>query len=130
MECVKLVMLARWKCTQLNHLGPSVVALRLKLLFAEFKWYKSPGNDGIPTEVILVAAETLRPEIRELSNSVRNKRKLPQQLNGSLIIFVNKNGDTTNCSNCYLLRTETHHYSSVLLNYIDPTCSVAFFTST
>jgi hypothetical protein len=50
-----------------------------KNIIENLKRYKSPGSDGIPTELIQAGGEILRSKINNLIKSIWNKEELPDQ---------------------------------------------------
>jgi hypothetical protein len=73
--------------------------LKLKLLLAELKKYKSPGSDQILVELIQAGDKMLLSATHKLINSVWNKEELPDQWKESIIVPVQKKGDKTDCNN-------------------------------
>jgi hypothetical protein len=45
----------------------------------KLKWYRSPGLDQIPKELIQAGGETLHSEIHNLIRFIWNKEELPHQ---------------------------------------------------
>jgi hypothetical protein len=64
----------------------------------KLKWYKSPGADQIPAELIQAVGGTLHSEIHKLIKLIWNKEELPHQWNESTVP-IHKKGDKTECSN-------------------------------
>jgi hypothetical protein len=62
---------------------------------------KLPGRpiDQIPTELVKAGGRTFRSDIHKLIISVCNKEELPEQGKESIIVFVYKEGDKTDCIN-------------------------------
>jgi hypothetical protein len=56
-------MLGRWIYIQLSHLVPEPNLIKAEIASGKLKWYKSPGTDQIPAELIKAGGETLRIEI-------------------------------------------------------------------
>jgi hypothetical protein len=77
--------------------GPS--HLKIQILIAEFKTYKSPGIDEIPAELIQTEGKILLSVIHKLINSIWNEEELPVQWKESSIVPVHKKGDKTGCNN-------------------------------
>jgi len=73
-------------------------------------------------ELIQTGGNTLRSEI-QIINSVRNKKKLPQQWKESVVVPIHKKGDKTDCSNyrgMSLLTTTYKILSSILVSRLTP----------
>jgi hypothetical protein len=71
----------------------------VKVTLEKLKRYKSPGTDQNPAELLVAGGETLRSDIRKLINSEWNNKGLPQHCKESLIPFIYKKGDKTECNN-------------------------------
>jgi hypothetical protein len=100
---------------------PSVV--EVKIAIGKLKWYKSPGTDQIPAEMIKAGGETLYSEIRKLICSIWNEEELPQQWKETIIIPIHKKGDKTGCNNyrgISLLSTAYKMLSNILLVRLIP----------
>jgi hypothetical protein len=70
--------------------GPS--RLEVDIAIAKLKKYKSPGSDEILAEMIQSGGEILLSAIQKLINSVRNKGKLSDQWEESIIVPIHKKG--------------------------------------
>jgi hypothetical protein len=96
---------------------------RLKLSLQSCKKYALLGTNRIPAESIHAGGETLRLEIHNLINSFWNKKELPQQWKGSIIITSYRKGDKTDGSNYQrmsLLSTSYKILSNILLSRLGP----------
>jgi hypothetical protein len=81
-------------------------------------YYKSPGSDQIPAELIQAGGEILHPKIHKLINSIWNKEKLPYQWKEYIFLPVHKKGNKTDCNNyrrISLLSTSYKILSNILL---------------
>ena len=58
---------------------------------------KSPGPDGITTEMLVAAGEVRVSELTELSNMIHNQECFPSELNKSIFITLPKVNGTINC---------------------------------
>jgi hypothetical protein len=96
--------------------GPS--HLKVEIVIAKMKKYKTPGSDQILVELIQAGGETLVSVIHKLINSVWNK-ELPDQLKESIIVPVHKKGDKNGCNNYHLHTNIIECPSSSLGAYID-----------
>jgi len=67
-------------------LVPEPRAFEDEMAIEKRKRQKSPGTDQIPAELIKARGRTIRPEIHELINSIRNKEELPEEWKGSNIL--------------------------------------------
>lgn len=65
----------------------------------KLKWYKFPGTNQIPAELIETEGKILHSEIHILINSVLNQEQLPQQWKESIIVPICNNGNKTDCNN-------------------------------
>jgi len=71
----------------------------VEITVGKLKWYKSPGIDQIPAELIQAGGNTLHSEIHKLTNSIWNKEELPQHWKEYIIVPVYKKCDGTDCTN-------------------------------
>jgi hypothetical protein len=93
-------MLSRQKYLQLSRYYLNLVLLRLNLLLQNWgKYiYKSPVSDEIPAKLVQEKGATLRSEIHNPINSLRN-RKIYLISERSLLLYqLNENGVKTYCS--------------------------------
>ena len=58
---------------------------------------KSPGQDGITTEMLVAAGEIGILELTELSNMIHNQGSFPSKLNNSIFITLPKVNGTIKC---------------------------------
>jgi hypothetical protein len=65
----------------------------------KLKRYKSPSVNQIPAELIQAGGETLRLNIHNLMQLIRNKEELPHQWKESIVVPIHKKGVKTECSN-------------------------------
>jgi hypothetical protein len=89
----------------------------------KLKWYKSPGVDQIPTELIQAGREILHSEIHKLIKLICNKEELPHQWKESIVVPTHKKGDKTDCNNYQgisLLSTSYKILSNILLTRLTP----------
>ena len=80
---------------------------------------KSPGIDGIPSEVYKHAGDHIKAKLLELFNLCLNNGEVPQEFKDALIVTIYKKGDKTNCGNyrgISLLCTAGKIFSKLLLN--------------
>jgi hypothetical protein len=101
--------------------GPS--RLEVETAIAKLKKYKSPGSDQIPADLIQVGGEKLLSAIHKLINSICNKKELPDQWKGSIIVPIHKKDDKTDYSNyrrISLLSTSYKILSNILLSRLSP----------
>ncbi|KAK4309301.1 hypothetical protein Pmani_019063 [Petrolisthes manimaculis] len=80
---------------------------------------KSPGLDGIPSEIYKHAGEQIKLKLLELFNICLYIGVVPQEFKDTLIVTIYKNGDKTNCGNyrgISLLCTAGKIFSKLLLN--------------
>jgi hypothetical protein len=106
----------------LEPLVPKHNSFEVEISIEKLKWYKSPGIDQIPAELIQAGGNTLCSEIHKLINSIFNKEELPQQWKESVIKPVYKKGDKTDC-NCrmiLLLATTYKILSNILVSRLIP----------
>jgi hypothetical protein len=89
---------------------PDPSPFEVEITIENLKRYKSPGIDGIPTELIQAEGEILRFKIHKLIKFIWNKEELPNQWKESIIVPVNKKGDKTvviiGGYHCYQLHTK------------------------
>jgi sorting nexin-29 len=101
--------------------GPS--CLKVEIVIAKLKKYKSPDSDEILAELIQAGGEMLLSAIHKLINSVWNEEELPDQWNESIIVPVHKMGDKTDCNNyrgMSLLSSSYNILSNILLASLGP----------
>jgi hypothetical protein len=104
-------------------LVPDPSYFEFEIAIAKLKFYKSPGSDQIPAELIQAGGEILHSKIHELINSIWNMGKLPDQWKQSFIIPFHKKGDKTDCSNyrgISILSTSYKIVSNILLSRLSP----------
>ena len=63
------------------------------------KCNKSPGEDGIPTELMQKGGEILSINMHELIQLVWKQETMPKEWSTSIIVSLHKKGDRTNCNN-------------------------------
>jgi hypothetical protein len=78
---------------------PEPSASEVEVGIGKLEWYKSPGVDQIPAELIQAGGETLRSEIHKLIKLISNKEELPRQWNESVVVPIHKKGDKTDYIN-------------------------------
>jgi hypothetical protein len=79
-------------------LVPYPSPFEVEITIENLKRYKSPGSDGISTELIQAGGEILRSKIHRLINSISNREELPDQWKKSVIVPIHKKGDKTDCN--------------------------------
>jgi hypothetical protein len=90
---------------------PSLIEVAIAIL--KLKRYRSLGFDQIPAKLIKAGGGTLCTEVHKLICSIWNKEELPQQWKESMIVPVNRKGNTIDQK---LLRN--HLLINCLQNYI------------
>jgi hypothetical protein len=98
-------------------------ASEVEVAIGKLKWYKSPGVDQIPAELIKAGGETLCSEICKLIKLIWNKEELPHQWRESIVVPIHKKGDKTDCSNyrgISLLTVLNKILSNILLCRLTP----------
>jgi hypothetical protein len=80
-------------------LVPEPSAFGVELAIEKLNSHKSPGIDKIPGELFKTGGKTIRPAIHKLTNSIWNKKELPEEWKESIIVPIYKHGDKTDCSN-------------------------------
>jgi len=80
-------------------LGPEPSTFEFEIDVEKLQRHESPGTDQIPTELIKAGGRKIRNEIHKLINSVWNKEELPEEWKESIIVYIYKKGDKTDCSN-------------------------------
>ena len=75
---------------------------------------KSPGPDGITTEMLLVAGEVGILELTELSNMIHNQGIFPSELNKSIFITLPKVNGTIECEKHRTISLMSHVTKLVL----------------
>ena len=75
---------------------------------------KSPGPDGITTEMFIAAGEVGILELTELSNMMHNQGSFPSELNKSIFITVPKVNGTIKCENHRTISLMSHVIKLVL----------------
>jgi hypothetical protein len=104
-------------------LVPGSSCLEDEIAIAKLKKYKSPSSDQIAAELIQAGGETLLSVIHKPSNSIWNKKELPDQWKESIIVPVPKKSDKTDCNNyrgISLLSTSCKMLSNILLSRLSP----------
>ena len=69
---------------------------------------KSPGPDGITTEMLIADGEVGRLELTELSNMIHNQGSFPSELNKSIFITLSKVNRTIKCETHRTISLMTH----------------------
>src|SRR5271163_1874304 len=69
---------------------------------------KSPGNDGITSEMIKASGETLAKEIHGICNQVWRDGKVPEEWTKSVLVTIPKKGDLTKCNNYRTIALQSH----------------------
>jgi hypothetical protein len=102
--------------------GPS--RLEVEIAIAKLKkYYKSPGSDEIPAELIQAGGKTLLSAMHKLINSVWNKKELPDQWKESIILPTHQKCDKTDCNNyrgISLLSISYNILSNILPSNLSP----------
>jgi hypothetical protein len=104
-------------------LVPEPNAFEVEMAVEKLKRHKSAGFDQIPAEYIKVGGRTIHSEIHKLNNLIWNKKELPEELKGMVIVPVYKKGDKTDCSNyrgISRLSTTYKSLSNILLSRLTP----------
>ena len=78
---------------------------------------KSPGADGIPSELIKSSGEAGTEALWTLCNKIWDTGEWPEDWVSSVFVTIHKKGDLTNCDN-YRTIALISHASKVLLNII------------
>ena len=90
----------------------------------QLKVGKSPGIDGIPTEVYQHGGEAMFDKLRDLFNNCWEKGTLSQDLRDAVVVSLYKNkGEKSDCSNYRgftLLSIAGSILARVLLNILIP----------
>jgi hypothetical protein len=81
-----------------ERLVPGSSPLEVEIAVAKLRKYNSPGIDQIPAELIEAGSNILRSEVRELNNSIRNKKALSEQGKEPIIASIHKKACKTDCS--------------------------------
>jgi hypothetical protein len=71
----------------------------VEIVIGKLRWYKSPGTDQIPAELIKAGGETLRIETHRLICCVWNREELPQQWKESIVVPIYRKGKENDCNN-------------------------------
>jgi len=71
-------------------LVPEPSAFEVELAIENLKSHKSPGTDQIPAELIKTGGRAFRYEIHKLIISIWNKKELPLEWKGSVIVSIYK----------------------------------------
>lgn len=74
------------------------------------KYNKSPGEDGISTEILKLFKNTLIPHITNLFNSILYSGQIPEQFTHSNIILLHKKGDKSEINNYRPISLISHLY--------------------
>jgi hypothetical protein len=69
---------------------PKSGAPEVEVAIGKLKWYKYPGVDQIPAELIQAGGETLHSEICKLIKSIWDKEELPHQWKESIVVPIHK----------------------------------------
>ena len=75
---------------------------------------KSPGPDGITTEMLVAAGEVGTLELTELSNMIHNQGSFPRELNKSICITLPKVNGTIKCEKHRTISLMSHVTKLVL----------------
>ena len=75
---------------------------------------KSPGPDGITTEMLVAAGEVGILELTELSNMIHNQGSFPSELNKSIFITLPKVNGTIRCKKHWTISLMGHVTKLVL----------------
>jgi hypothetical protein len=73
-------------------LVPQPNSFEAKIAIEKLKRYKSSGTDKIPVEIIQAGGKTLCSEIHRLTDSIWNKKELPQQWKESIVVPIYQKG--------------------------------------
>jgi hypothetical protein len=73
--------------------------LEAEIAIAKLKKYKSLGGEQIPAKLVQAGGKTLVSAFHRLSNSIWNKKELPDQWKESIIVPVHHIGDKSDCNN-------------------------------
>jgi hypothetical protein len=100
-------------------------AFEVEMATGNLKTHKSPGIDQIPAEFIKLEGRTIRCEIHKLTNSIWNKKEMPEDWKESVIVLIYKKGDKTDRNNYrgISLLPSTYEYkilSNILLTRLNP----------
>jgi hypothetical protein len=113
-----IVMSGRQKHTA-EPLVPEPSAFEIEVAVEVLKVHKSPGTDQIPAELIKAGSRTIHSEIHKPTNSVWNKKELPEEWKEPIIVPIYKKGEKTDCTDCRgISRLSTTHkiVSNILLS--------------
>ena len=80
----------------------------------KLKSQKSPGEDGIPGELIQAGGQVLTKEIHYLCNRIWAEGSIPEEWTRSVLITIPKKGDLSECSN-YRTIALLNHICKVLM---------------
>ena len=76
------------------------------ILLEEIEWEikslaneKSPGNDGIPGELLKAGGKTMAKWIHRICQAILNGADIPNDWKETTIIPIHKKGDATKCEN-------------------------------
>jgi hypothetical protein len=78
---------------------PETSAFEGELAVGKIKRHKSQGIVQFPAEWITTGSRSIRFEAHKITDSIWNKEELPEEWRKSIIVFINKKGDKTDCSN-------------------------------
>ena len=97
----------------------------LKLL-KNLKPHKASGPDGIPTRILILAAEQLAPVLTEIFQSSLDLGQLPTEWKDALISPIYKKGDRTSATNyrpvsltCVICKLLEHIIHSSVMKHLD-----------
>jgi hypothetical protein len=102
---------------------PEPSALEVELAIEKLKSHKSPGIDQIPAELIKAGGRTIHCAIHKLIIAIWNKEELPEEWKESIIVFIHKKRDKTDCNNyrgISLLSTTYKILFNILLSRLIP----------
>jgi mannosyltransferase OCH1-like enzyme len=75
-------------------------AFEVETAIEKLKRHKSPGTDQIPGEMIAAGGRKIHSEIHKLIKYIWNKKELPEEWKGLIIVLIYKKGDKTDCISC------------------------------
>jgi hypothetical protein len=102
---------------------PETSASEVEVAIGKLKRYISQGVDQIPAELIQAGGETLLSEIHKLIKLIWNEEELPQQWEESVVVYIHKRGDKTDCSNYRGISLQSTSYKilpNILLSWLTP----------
>ncbi|PZC78256.1 hypothetical protein B5X24_HaOG202328 [Helicoverpa armigera] len=87
-----------------------IIGGEVDVALKSLKYNKSPGDDGISTEILKLFKNTLIPHITNLFNSILFTGQIPLQFTHSNIIILHKKGDKTDINNYRPISLISHLY--------------------